>query len=73
MEAYYTNQRNRLRAITNRPIPKTTIKGTDKYTPTTIKKRRVIGEARLLLDQATTAGGWNILRHEIANFLAREE
>ena len=73
MEKFYDNQHERLRQICNRPKATRTYKGTDKLTETSKKYNHNIHEANLLMDQANTAGGWNILRHEIANFLCRVE
>ena len=73
MNDYKTNQRERLLAIVNRPLATRTKKGSDKLTETSIEKNRIRTEAHLLLGQAETAGGWNILKNEIANFLYRAE
>ena len=71
MEEYYENQPTKLSAIVNQKFPTRVVRGTDRLTETSLKTISRIQEARLLYNQATTAGGWNILRHEIANFLAR--
>jgi hypothetical protein len=67
----YKNQQQRLLVIVNKPLPTRCVRGTDRFTSTTKEKRHIITEANLLWSQATTAGGWNILRDEIANFLSR--
>lgn len=73
MESFYQNQQERLSAIANRKRPTRCVRGTDRWTEATKNGIHVIQEANMLFNQASTAGGWNILRHEIANFLAREE
>lgn len=67
----YKNQRQRLLILANKPLPTRCVLGTDKFTSATKEKRHDITEAKLLWEQANTAGGWTILRDEIANFLAR--
>jgi hypothetical protein len=75
MDSYYINQHKRLIAITNRKRATKTLMGNGQggYTKATIETNEVIHEANLLYSQASTAGGWEILRHEIANFLYRSE
>lgn len=73
MKDYKENQRERLSVIANRPLATRTIQGSDKLTETSKAKNHIRHEARLLLDQASTAGGWHIMKNEIANFLYRAE
>lgn len=73
MKTYTENQQTRLLAIANRPLPMRCIRGTDRLTEKSLDGRRIIEEAKLLLGQANTAGGWHILKNEISNFLYRAE
>jgi len=67
----YENQQDKLSKVVNRKRATRLVRGTDRLTQTSIDKNDIIHEATLLYNQASTAGGWEILRHEIANFLYR--
>jgi len=73
MDSYYENQQQRLFKIANRKRASRVVRGTDRLTQTSINTNHIIHEAKLLCNQANTAGGWEIIRHEIANFLYRAE
>ena len=63
------NKRQELINIANQKRATRVYKGTNKLTQTSINTNHRIHHAKLLYEQATTAGGWHILRNEIETFL----